>query len=49
MGESVGSFHTSIKSGDPIELPDLGNMMLFLEKLTALNPEMEVRDRRPSP
>ncbi len=38
-----------LKGGDPIELPHLGNMRLFLEKLSTLNPEMEVRDRHPKP
>lgn len=35
-----------IKNGDPVEIPALGSMDLFIEKLAAMNGQLKVLDER---
>jgi len=35
-----------VKGGDPLEIPSLGPMDIFMEKLAALNPQMNIEDKR---
>ena len=36
-----------VKDGDPLEVPSLGDMPVFIERLTAMNPRMAILTVRP--